>query len=283
MTYLYPQDFGAVGDSVGPGTGTDDTAALDAWFSAMLAQKKVGKLEGLFRYQPTAPWDFTGVNWGFAIHGDRRNGDGLALYPGYQLKLEQGVGVGSFYQLFSTFWISGWFDGPLVTFGRDDLSDAFNECILERMVINNGFPSQNNEGIRLNGFCGGSLNNVTVACGGTGRPGQPTTPGWGTSLKLRQCRFTEFKVDLGHAKRALHLTSGYNYGNDFRSIDIEEVNTGIKIDSAPSQENIIHSGTIVASKLFECSAGSKNIIEASVNRSLYPGGMIGTTTGLVLR
>jgi hypothetical protein len=283
MAYLYPQDFGAVGDSAGPGSGTDDTAAIDAWFAAMLAQKKPGKLEGLFRYQPTAPWNLTGVNWGFSIKGDRRNGDGFAIEPGLQLKIEANAGVGAFYHFFSTFWINGWVDGPLVTLGRDDMADAFNETVLERVVVNNGYQGTNNEGVRVNSFCGGSFNSVTINCGGTGRPGQPTTPGWGTSLKLRQCRFTEFKVDLGNAKRGLHMADGYNYGNDFRAIDIEEVNTGIKIDNSQSRENIFHSGTLVASKFFECAAGQKNVVETSVNRTLYAGGTTGTTTGLVLR
>jgi hypothetical protein len=283
MAYLYPQDFGAVGDSIGPGSGTDDTAAIDAWFAAMLAQKKPGKLEGLFRYAPTAPWNLTGANWGLSLTGDRRNADGFALDPGYQLKVETDAGVDGFYFLFSTFWVNGWVDAPLVTFGRDDFASAFNEINLERIVVNNGFHGVNNEGVRMNSSVDGNLSCVTINCGGTGRPGTPSAPGWGTPLKLRQTRTTEFNVSLGNGRTALHLTAGYNYGNEFTAFHCEEADIGIKIDNAQSVQNMFSSGTIIARKLFDCTAGNKNVVEPSVNRTWYPGGQQGNITGLVLR
>lgn len=277
--YLYPQDFGAVADSVGPGTGTLNTTAIDAWFAAMIAQKKPGKVEGLFRYQPSGIWNLTGQNWEFSVTGDRRNGDGFAIEPGYQLRLETDPGADGFYTAFEKMWISGYFDGPLFVVGRDDFASTFNEFVMYRVNVNNGYPSNNNEAIRLNSVIGGGLTHVGAACGGSGRVGSPYAPGWGTALKLRQARQMSFKGTFGNGKFAIWMTSGYNYGNEFQTVDLEEVDTALKIDNAQSVQNMFSSGTFVARQLFACSAGNTNVIEKTVNRN----GVTGTITGLEIR
>jgi hypothetical protein len=285
MNYLYPQDYGAVPDSLGPNSGTDSTAAIDLWRADMVAKKRPGKLEGgLFRYKPTATWDLTGVNYGFSITGDNRNGDGLALDTGYKLNIAAASGASVFYPTFSTLWICGYVNAPLLTFGRDDLADAFNALNVLRCNVNNGYPDQLNEGVRLNYVVGGEFANVVINCGGSGRPTASTAPGYGTALNLRQAVAMTFRsTQLGNAKNALRLTQGYNYGNEFSAIEIEEVDTGLTIDSATSSRNMFNSGTIVARRLFNCTAGNTNVMEMTVNKSPYAGGTTGTTIGLVLR
>jgi hypothetical protein len=283
VTYLYPQDFGAVGNSNGPNNGTDDTAAIDAWFAAMLAQKKPGRLAGMYRYKPTTPWNLTGQNWGWSVVGDRRHADGFYLDNGYQLRIEADQGIGVFYTMLSNLRIGGRFEGPILAIGRDDFSDAFNGFILEKMVVNNWLQNAANEGVRLNYFCAGQLENVTINCGGTGRPGTPTAPGWGTALKLRQAVFSDLKVDTGNAKVGIHVADGYNYSNHLRALDIEEVDTCLRISNAQSTKNFFASGTFVGRQIFECTAGGNNVIEKGCNRSPYSGGTQGAITGLVIR
>lgn len=285
ITPISPFDYGAVGDTVGPGTGTDDTAAILAWWSAMLAEKRPGVLDGMFRFKPVNPLSMPTDHFGLTVRGVLRHGSGFFLDDGFRLRFE---GL-SFYSTFAGFRIGGLYNGPLVTFGKDDFTDAHNNLALRELVINNWKQHSSNEGIRLNYVCASVLDQVTINCGGSGNPQYPTAPGFGTALVLRQTVFTQFNVALGNAKVGLHLAAGWNYSNDFLAADIEEVNTCLKIDSTEAKCNRFSSGTLVGKKLFEQTVGGswpaaeRNVVEPTLRRNFYTGGVLGSTTGMTLR
>jgi len=81
----------------------------------------------------------------------------------------------------------------------------------------------------------------------------------------------------------LHLTDGYIFGNVFEALDIEVVNTAVRIDSAKAERNSIIGGQFVAMTGLDFTAGGANVVD-NPNISPYRGGTaVAGTTGLLLR
>lgn len=274
MTHLTPQMFGAVGDGI-----ANDTLPLNEWLENVKETKLPGRLEGRYRYLPTAPWDLSGCNHGLVIEGARKNHDGIVLETGFNLSI---IGANCFYQHFEGWCIQGKYDGPLVTIGKDDFSDAFNGCRFT-LTVNNDSLSDAAEGLRLNYVLASDIF-ATVNCGGTGRPGQPTSPGHGAAVVMRQASFNRLMLAGGHANVGLALRDGYSFANQFEAVDFEEVNTCVEISSANASRNLFSSGQFVGTEIINATAGDGNLFDAGCNLSPYAGGSLGTNlSGVEIR
>lgn len=274
--FVSPQMFGAIGDATDIGVGTDDTVAIDNWFSFLIAVSLgVGKFSKSYRYAPSGTvkvWNVAGANEGFSILGKEKNRDGLFLDAGKALAIE---GSNSFYHRFEHFRVLGNYDsGPVFRIGKDDFSDAFNGCSF-LLTINNNSLNDNCEGMRVNYvlqsdfFC-------TVNCGGSGAPGHATTPGHGKALVLRQATFNRFMVACGQANIGLYMTAGAIFANTFVAIDMEEVATAIKCDAVSASKNEFVSGQILGTTTLDCTAGDQTIFHSGCNLVNYVGGSLGT-------
>jgi hypothetical protein len=80
----------------------------------------------------------------------------------------------------------------------------------------------------------------------------------------------------------IYLTNNYNYANVFTSVDVENVNTAVQIDSANASRNTWVGGTFVAETDLNTTAGVTNVF-INPNLSLYSGGArTAGTTGMFL-
>lgn len=267
-----PQQFGARADNNGAiGNGTDDTAAINKWLSYITTQKKRGLLRGMYRYRPATPWNFDGFSHGLLIQGSGRNFDGFTLDAGFSLNIEAGNGF--FYGL-DRVHVRGEVDGPVLRLGKDDLTDALNGCDFD-LVLNNLSLTANAEALRVN-YVLMSRFFVTANCGGTGRPGQPTTPGYGRAFHLRQACFNNFQIAAGQANVGLEFSTGFNFANTFAAIDMEEVAVAIKNTSANTKKNSFVSGQMFGTTTLDFQAGEANTFQGGCNLVNYAGGSLGT-------
>lgn len=277
---VLPQMFGAKADSTGVGLGTNDTTAIDNWLAYVLAKKAVGRLRGMYRYVPAAAWNFAGHDWGVSILGFNKYSDGFYLDSTYELAIE---GANSFYWRCENFRVTGTRSGCVFRIGKNDYSDAHNGLTIHDLVINNTSLNAACEGIRLN-YVLLSVINLTSNCGGTGRPATPTAPGNGSAIVIRQCAFNTFVLAGGQANQALYITGGFTFSNAFLTLDLEEVDKALVIDSANASKNNFVSGQFAATTCITATAGSGNLIGAGCNLAFYGGGSIGTSlTGIEIQ
>lgn len=278
---VHPQMFGARADAVNVGVGTDDTEAVEK-FRDFLAAKRlsIGVMIGMCRYNPTGPWDVSGLNDGYTLLGRRKNGDGFFLDPGKTFSF---VGANCFYHRIEHVRVHGNVAGPAMRIGKDDKSDAFNGSSFI-LTVNNNSLSPATEGLRVNYVCNSSFF-VTVNCGGTGRPAivagmddNPNAPGYGAALVLRQATFCNFMGAAGQANVGVYFTNGAVFANKFDAFDIEEVYTDIKCDGASVARNTFANGQILGHTNFDCTAGDTLVVEPSCNVARYAaaGASIGT-------
>jgi hypothetical protein len=275
-----PNMLGAYGNNNGTiGNGTDDTAAITDWLEYIKTIGVKGRVRGLYRYRPAAAWDLTGITKGLLIEGFQRNGDGFVLDAGFTLSIENGNG---FYFSMNRVKFLGEVSGPVLRLGRDDFADAMNGGDLD-LVVNNNSLNSACEGVRFNYVLAYKVF-MTVNCGGTGRPGQPTTPGFGIAVRIRQANFCQFNIHGGQANIALAITDGFNFANTFVAVDFEEVNTAVSITSANASKNVFVSGQILGTTVLDCTAGTDNLFMSGCNLAFYGGGSLGTNiVGVVVQ
>ncbi|UFS83217.1 hypothetical protein LPB79_13265 [Rhizobium sp. T136] len=284
MGNVSPQEYGAIGDGI-----VDDTAAIDLWLSEILTQKHSGRLDGVYRYRPTSPWNLGGKNFGVTIEGKRRNYDGFFLDPGYSLSIYADGDV--FYPLFSNFRIAGYFAGPLVRVGKNDFSDAVNSMIWDGIVINNGSQSVSNIGLMCNHVCNSFFRSITINSGCSGRPADvtgmahnPYAPGCGNALRLRQTQFSSFSGSFANANIGILITDGYSFSNSFEDFDIEEVDTCLYVNSQFATKNDFRNGQMLGKVTFDCPSGKNFVNKKSCNIQNYScsGASLGNVAGIEL-
>lgn len=273
MTAATPQDYGAKGDGV-----TDDSAAVGQWFAQIKARKLKGELAGRYRMARSAQWDLTSVaDTGITVTGRGLRQDGFAFDPGATFSIVSSGGA--FYSNFLDFYVEGSTTDAMLRVGRDDLSDAFNSCRL-RLCVNNGNTDVRSAvATRLNQVMQSEIDIVSNA-GGSGNPAFASAPGYGTAIQMRQVQFCRGSLAGGNARTGLHITSGYTFGNMFASLDLEEVDTGLLIDTPDATKNAFY-GTIVAKTVYDCRAGSANRVSAV--EGVYPGGTLSAATAGLIR
>lgn len=278
---LNAAQFGAKGDN-----STDDTAAIIA---AIAEHKASGRPlvfnAGVFKVSGQIAIDVSSLltNTGINIRGaGRRRTIFSSSYGGGVPFLVTG-GAAFFHSLRDIGFQGTNNAGAILQIGKDDFSDAFNSCTFTGININNSSLNASCEGVRLNYVLQSDID-IVSNCGGTGRPGQPTTPGFGSAVVLRQVQFSRLKMAAGNANIGMYVTSGFTFGNSILALDIEEVDTGVKVDSANAASNRCLGGTIVATKIFDSTAG-QGFVCSSTNLSPYGGGSFfnGTNnTGIVI-
>ena len=264
-------DFGAVGDGV-----ADDTAAVLAAIARhLLTGIPLRTGAGVFLVSAQVAFDLslalrlTGVS----IKGaGRRRTIIKSTYTGGVPFLVTSSG-GAFFHTIKDIWFQAVNDsGPVLQIGKNDYSDAFNSCTFTGINVNNSSVNPASEGARLN-FVLQSDIEIVSNCGGSGNPAYPTAPGNGSAMVIRQVQFSTVRVAGGNANTGLKITGGYTYGNSFPAPDIEEVQYGVKIDSANASRNTFTGGAIVASYCISAEAGAANVFNGTV-ATAYAGGSI---------
>ncbi len=264
-------DCGAVGDGI-----TDDTVAVQTAIQKHLANGiplECGK--GRFKVSSQIAFDLSGAlkTTGCMISGDgRRNTVIVSSYTAGIPFTITSTG-GAFYHTIKDIGFEGINNtGPVLQIGRDDYSDAFNSCNFTGINVNNSSVNSGCEGARVN-FVLQSQIDIVSNCGGSGNPAYPTAPGNGKAVVLRQVQFSDLRIAGGNANVGLYITGGYTYGNECRSLDLEEVHTGLKIDTATATKNAFNGGAIVATYCIDATAGVGNVLFGTV-LSNYAGGSI---------
>lgn len=275
-------DFGAVGDGV-----ADDTAAVKAALADhLLTGVPLVTGAGRFKVSAQIAVDVTTLltNTGICIRGAGRRR--TILISTYSADVPFLVtGGNAFFHTLRDIGFEGNYAGPVLQVGKNDFSDAFNSSKLVGINVNNASTNAAAEGARLNYVLQSDID-IVANCSGSGRPTAGTAPGVGAAIVLRQVQFSRLMLAGGNANIALRLTAGYIFGNTFEGLDLEEVNTGLQVDSTFATKNTFIGGTIVAKYCINNTAGLNNVL-LGTNLSPYAGGSIingsanvGTTTSL---
>lgn len=260
-------DKGAVGDGV-----ADDTAAVQAAIADHMTSGKP-LLAGAGRFKVTAQIAIDVAafltNTGINIKGVGRRGTILvSTYSGGVPFLL--TGGNAFFHTLGDIGFEGSYAGPILQIGKNDFSDAFNSCDFTGINVNNSSTNAASEGARLN-YVLQSRVDIVSNCAGTGRAGTGTAPGAGAAIVLRQVQFSSLSLAGGNANIALKLTAGYNFGNTFGALDLEEANVGLQIENAQTSRNQFVGGQILGNYCINNTAGSSNVLQG-VNLSFYGGG-----------
>lgn len=276
---LSPKMFGAVGDN-----STNDTNAVVGWFNTLMNTTLNGLIDGQFLMTTHQTWDFSPrktsgvVIKGLGANNSFFNVTDTTTDPAMYWT---GNGNGIFYMKFEDFGVRTNRAGIGWQIGQDNFLDAWNQCVFKNLASNNSATNAANVSLRLN-YILFSEWLMTANAGGSGRPGQPGAPGYGTAVQMRQLVGNHGVIHAGNAVTGHYLTGGYTYGNHWAGTDIEEVTNGVVIDVATATHNTYVGGSVVASTVFNATAGFTNVFQ-NCNLSTYSGGTIGTNlTGVSL-
>lgn len=235
----WPEWWGAVAD------GQADCAdALDAWFAALRSGIRGELAAGTYLVRRPLAWDVAGARrQGVKVTGaggrhSVLSFDPAAVVQGPALLLTCGATPGDhFYTTLRDFGIEAECTGPAFQAGRADYGDPLNVGVLENLVVSNGSAASDAVGAQLNYVVN---SRVTMTCNTGGAAGQ------GTALELRQSAFNLFLGgSYGNARVGVHLADGYCYGNGFLSVDVEEVQRCVVLDTANARANTWVGGTFV--------------------------------------
>lgn len=267
--YVSPFQFGAVGDATAVGVGTNDTAAIEAARDVAFALQKTLLVDGKFRYAPSAAWDMptqgghvSGTNWNEAV---------IYLDVGSTLEIG-GTGGGKFWGSFGNMWVVGNnSSGPVFRAGSEDFTSAvLNSYDFKRLRVNNSAAVQDGPiGVQINYVLETNID-IKVNMGGSGNPLYGT--GFGLACEMRQVVMCRGSIALGNCRTALRY-SGFNNGNHFNGVDIEEAYYGVTVDHANSIDLFLTGGKIVAFYPINATNGRRNGTKA-VNYTAYSGGAI---------
>ena len=275
--HLSPLDFGAKCDGT-----TDDTTALNAWFGALVSTGASGELPpATCKANSALTWNMAGRASGIRVQGASQGASELDLSgvtTGTPL-LFTGSGTNLFYGHFSDFTVLTNINGPGVQIGVVGLTDALNGFSFHQIEFKNAANNAAAIALQVNGCLNCSFDNVTTNTGG----GSTNNSGLGVSLEIKYAAFSRFMGSFSSAATGLHLTTGYVFGNVFEAMDIENVNTGIVIDSVNAARNTFLGGTYGAYTGLSFTAGSANVV-SNPNISPYTGGTnLASTIGMWLQ
>lgn len=260
---------------------TDCSAGIAAWFAEGVALNKALYIPaGVYRVSSQLVWYITSstnptngqpenVN-GINIFGDGRNAswikfDSGVASPNWQIYGPNGSGTNFLmYSRFENFKVTGNTSGELMTFGREDNSDALNEFQLNNLFLDNFSTSSTAVTLRLNNFLNGLVN--VVADGGGFDTGTLVGSGY-AALYCEQCQMNTFMGSYGNDANGILLAGGYNWGNTFLNTDTEANTSDIYIGNSTSFNNTWTGGIIsLASNGINAVNGSSNIF-----RNVYNG------------
>lgn len=286
------RDFGAVGDGA-----ADDTAAIQAWFSAVVASGKEG-FAPAGTYKVTSPIVFDYVNC--ALSGFTLRGEGVqktiftstittAGAAAFSIVTSGGTvgtpAIGVYTKIYQIGFLSN-FAGSTFRVGYQDFSDQQNLVRLECWISNSSDAAGANC-LEMNSCYGCNIEYN----GGLG-----ATANAGDNLRLRQCSFAHFFVSVGGTATAgppagvagtgvgIRITGGFNYGNVFTAPDVEYFDIGLKIDTSTAFRNTFIGGTWGDFKtaVVSATAGAENkFINPNINAPLVPFAATGGGIGIL--
>ena len=259
----------------------DDVDNLNNWFSAVRLYNATGYISnGVYKCLSPILWQLGGnINGGT----DRANGltitgsgqgssilDFTSIQAGTVFKIDTG-GESCFYWNFENFTVLGNTTDTLFKIGDLDYTDEFNRCKFKNIEAKNvNTLSMTACALEATGLYNCE---VDIVCNG-GASGQTTVP-QGTSLIIRRWAFCESQLVAGNNKVAVDIQGSYTYGNKFKTIDIEEVSTGLLMSGDSLTKNSFDNGTIVANVCIKSTATNShtNVIQDAVNTAPYSGGI----------
>lgn len=273
--FLSPKHFGAIGDD-----STDDTTAVAAWFVMLMftGHTLPGRVDGKFKITSAQTWDFSPKRLtGFLIEG--AGGPNDCYFDVTDTTTSPAMywhsnSLSLFYGKALNFGVRTNRAGVGFQIGMDSFADAWNQCTIDNVVVNNAAANAANVSLRLNQILG-TYFNMVVNAGGSGKPAQPGAPGYGTAVELRQVVGCRGAIHAGNSVIGHKYTSGFSYGNTWGATNIEEVTNAIACDSASAVHNTYNGGYFVASTFLNATAGTDNLF-ITPNVSFYAAGSLGT-------
>ncbi|HEX4365574.1 MAG TPA: hypothetical protein VH023_02030 [Rhodopila sp.] len=260
---------------------TDDTAALDAWWSHLMRHGGTGTVPaGTCVARSPLIWDMSQHRDGIRITGA---GQGQSILDLRAVKSATPLLITAskamFYGHFSDITILTDTPGPGVQLGKPALTDALNGFTFTQMEFKNAARDDSAVALQVNGCVNCDFRTITTNTGG----GSTTGTGKGVSLQLRYAAFSRFMGSFSNAGTGVQLTGGYVFGNVFEALDIEVVNTAIRIDSPHAERNTFIGGQFAAMTGLDFTAGSANIV-TNPNIAPYKSGTaVSNTLGLWLQ
>lgn len=259
---------------------TDCSAGIAKWFAEGIALNKALYIPaGVYRVSSQLVWSFTtttssgngeaeNVN-GINVFGDGRYAswikfDSSVASPNWQIYGPNAAGTNYLmYSRFENFMVTGNTSGELMTFGREDNSDALNEFQLNNLFLDNGNTTSTATTLRLNNFLNGLVNVVT---NGGGFSTETYVGNGYAALYCEQCQMNTFMGSYGNSSNGILLAGGYNWGNTFLNTDTEANTSDIYIGNSTSFNNTWIGGIIsLASYGINAVSGNSNRFINSYN------------------
>jgi hypothetical protein len=245
------RQFGAMAD------GSDSTYKYNSFATFVFSSGVTGHVEaGTYSFANPVTMD-----WGAAPQGANFTGDGInrsvldlsAVTTSVPFLMTDSVGSEAmFYATFRDIGIKGNYAGPVLQIGQESYADAFNSCDF-KIGVNNLNATTAAIGTELNGVYNSDIFLITNCAG------------HGVGLRARQLQFSRVFGSAGNADAALYLTGGYSFGNVFHALDLEVVNTAVKIDVSTASHNTWIGGQFVYTNgsgpsvaAIDATAGSNN-------------------------
>ena len=185
---------------------TDCSAGIAKWFAEGLALNKALYIPaGVYRVSSQLAWSFTTTT--SSANGTPENVNGINVFGDGRyaswIKFDSSVAspnwyiygpntAGSNYLMYSSFrdfMVTGNTSGELLTFGREDVSDAVNEFQLTNLFLDNYNTTSSAITLRLNNFLNGLVN--VVADGGGFNTETLVGSGY-AALFCNQCQMNTF-------------------------------------------------------------------------------------------
>jgi hypothetical protein len=269
-------DFGAVGNDV-----TDDTAAITNWVAAVISSGQTGFLP-VGTYKCTSQVVFLLKN-AASTTGCTFAGDGVGrsiidvgtvpVSPQVLITCTSTPGDNDYFKM-TDIGINGNTTGIVFQVGNENYSDPVNEPVLSIKVLNFN-TAATAQAIELNYVLNGKFR-LVADCGGNG-----------CALTCNQCCFSTFQGSYGAILgTSIRLTKGFNYGNVFLALDLENVANCVVIDGANCVNNTFIGGTWSYTRSgISASAGSGNRIMNPNTNPVSPGtvpGFLGSTVGMLI-
>lgn len=271
------KQFGATGNNT-----TDDTTAINNWITYILASGKTGYLPvGTYLISSQLQILLNSVaSTGLTIVGDGvarsiLNLQSVTASPVFSVLANNGTvaaPTSTNYFKFKGIGIQANVAGIAMQLGMTDFSDAINEPEID-VLVQNFSTSSSAVGVSLNYVLNGDLRLVSDVAGN------------GHAVVCNQATFNKISGSVSAVQGlGIYITNGYNYGNVFDSIDNENVNICVQIDSANAVNNLFLGGTwsyLVSG--INATAGHGNRIIAPNPNPVSPAtanGFFGSTTSI---
>ena len=256
------QHFGAKGD----GSTPDDKSIQEWWDAGVRLGREIKIEEGHYRFLKAVVFDLTSCREeGLKITGSGQGRTVLQLSKvsneipfqvicSHKEDDKPDKEVSAFYTDFSSFSVATHFDGPGAQLGNDDFLDALNSCYFQKLKFDNSCDNRAAEALRINHVLR-SLFEIHANC-----HAKPCKRNVGTSVHLRQSRMNVFTGGMSNADIGLLMSGGPSASNTLTSIDFEEGNIAVVIDTPEACNNRIITPQIAYRHGLDFRSGNNNAV-----------------------